>query len=492
MRLLAPPRGNAPRRLLRILALIAAALPLAVEAHAQSRPDLSARVDSLFAEWDRPGSPGCALGVVRDGRLDYARGYGYANLDHDVPITPSTVFYIASVSKQFTAASIVLLAQQGRLSLDDDVRAYIPELPDYGATITIRHLIHHTSGLRDYLTLMLLAGMRLEDVHTDAEVLDLVTRQAALNFTPGERYLYSNTGYLLMAEIVRRVSGKSLREFADEHIFRPLGMANTHFHDDRTMVVRNRALAYARNEDGSFRLDVWSNFDKVGSGGLLASVEDLALWDLNAEHQKVGGAALREQMLGRGVLNDGDTLDYAFGLIIGEYRGLRTVGHSGGSMGFRAHHLRFPDERFAVICLCNLGSIDPGALVRRVADIYLEDRFPKPPLATRASGPAPRGNAAGATSTEPAAAMLAEFAGRYHSAELRVTYTLAVEQDRLVLHGRNAPPATLESTGPDRFRAGGVALRFVRDDSGSITGFVLDAGRALGLSFQRAADRGES
>src|SRR5690606_17154623 len=342
MRLLAPPRGNAPRRLLRILALIAAALPLAVEAHAQSRPDLSARVDSLFAEWDRPGSPGCALGVVRDGRLDYARGYGYANLDHDVPITPSTVFYIASVSKQFTAASIVLLAQQGRLSPDDDVRAYIPELPDYGATITIRHLIHHTSGLRDYLTLMLLAGMRLEDVHTDAEVLDLVTRQAALNFTPGERYLYSNTGYLLMAEIVRRVSGKSLREFADEHIFRPLGMANTHFHDDRTMVVRNRALAYARNEDGSFRLDVWSNFDKVGSGGLLASVEDLALWDLNAEHQKVGGAALREQMLGRGVLNDGDTLDYAFGLIIGEYRGLRTVGHSGGSMGFRAHHLRFP------------------------------------------------------------------------------------------------------------------------------------------------------
>ena len=480
--------GDTSHRVLRILVLIAAALPAAAEARAQPRVDLSARVDSLFAEWDRPGSPGCALGIVQDGRLAYARGYGYANLDHDIPITPKTVFYIASVSKQFTAASIALLAQQGKLSLDDDVRAYIPELPDYGATITIRHLIHHTSGLRDYLTLMLLAGMRLEDVHTDEEVLDLVTRQTALNFAPGERHLYSNTGYLLMAEIVRRVSGKSLREFADEHIFRPLGMASTHFHDDRTMVVRNRAMAYVRNEDGSFRLDVWSNFDKVGSGGLLASVEDLALWDLDAEHQRVGGTALRQQMLERGVLNNGDTLDYAFGLVIGAYRGLRTVSHSGGSMGFRAHHLRFPDERFSVICLCNLGSIDPGRLALRVADLYLEDRFPEPPLATRASGPAPLGNAPGATPAELPATMLAEFAGRYHSAELRVTYSLAVEQDRLVLHSRNAPPATLESTGPDRFRAGGLTLRFVRDASSSITGFVLDAGRALGLRFQRRGD----
>lgn len=482
------PRGDALRRAFQALTLLAVALPFASAARAQPRPDLPARVDSLFAEWDRPGSPGCALGVVRDGRLAYARGYGSANLDHDVPITPSTVFYIASVSKQFTAASIALLAQQGRLSLDDDVRTYIPELPDYGATITIRHLIHHTSGLRDYLTLMPLAGMRLEDVHTDEEVLDLVTRQTALNFAPGERYLYSNTGYLLMAEIVRRVSGKSLREFADEHIFRPLGMVNTHFHDDRTMVVRNRAQAYARNRDGSFRLDVWSNFDKVGSGGLLASVEDLARWDLNAEHHRVGGPALRQQMLERGVLNNGDTLDYAFGLTIGEYRGLRTVGHGGSSMGFRAHHLRFPDERFAVICLCNLGSIDPAALARRVADIYLEDRFPEPPLATRASAPRPGGRSAGATSAEPAAAMLTELAGRYHSAELRVTYTFALEGDRLVVHRPNSAPATLESTGPDRFRAGGVTLRFERDASGRVTGFVLDAGRALGMRFQRAAD----
>ncbi|MFO7260206.1 MAG: serine hydrolase domain-containing protein [bacterium] len=488
MRPLAPSPGDVPRRPLRILTLIAALLPLAAEAHGQPRADLAARVDSLFAEWDRPGSPGCALGVVQDGRLVYARGYGYANLDHDVPISPKTVFYIASVSKQFTAASIVLLAQQGALSLDDDVRTYIPELPDYGAPITIRHLIHHTSGLRDYLTLMLLAGMRLEDVHTDEEVLDLVTRQEALNFTPGERHLYSNTGYLLMAEIVRRVSGKSLREFADEHIFRPLGMTSTHFHDDRTMVVRNRAMAYARNEDGSYRLDMWTNFDKVGSGGLLSSVEDLALWDLNAEHHTVGGAALREQMLERGVLNNGDTLDYAFGLVLGEYRGLRTVSHSGGSMGFRAHHLRFPDERFAVICLCNLGSIDAAGLARRVADIYLEDRFPEPPQATRASGPAPRAGDAASPFPAPAEAALAEFAGRYHSDELRVTYTLAVERGRLVLHGRNAPPATLQAIGPDRFRADGVALRFVRHDSRNITGFVLDAGRVLGLRFQRVPE----
>ncbi|GEM_PF-142142 len=334
------------------------------------------QVDRLFAAWDRPDSPGCAVGIIQNGRLIYQRGYGMANLEHDAPISSRTAFRIASTSKQFTALCVALLAEQGRLSLDDDVRRYAPELPVYEAPITIRHLMHHTSGLRDYLTLMELASARDEDFYTADEALDLLVRQSGLNFVPGSEYLYSNSGYYLLGLIVQRVSGQSLREFAQTHIFEPLGMTSTHFHDDHTQIVRQRATGYSTQEGGGWRIDE-TTLDLVGDGGLFTTVEDLFRWDQNWYHNRLGrgGDELICQAQTPGQLNGGEMLEYGFGLRVSEYRGLRTVSHGGAFVGFRAELLRFPEQRFSVICLANLSAVNPERLARQVADIYLANQF---------------------------------------------------------------------------------------------------------------------
>ncbi len=334
------------------------------------------QVDRLFAAWDRDDSPGCAVGIIQDGRLVCCRGYGMANLEHDVPLSSQTVFRIASASKQFTALCVALLAEQGRLSLDDDVRQYVPELPVYEAPITIRHLMHHTSGLRDYLVLMELIGARDEDFYTADDALELLARQSRLNFAPGREHLYSNSGYYLLGLIVQRVSGQSLREFAQAHIFEPLGMTSTHFHDDHTQIVRRRATGYSPRAGGGYRIDE-TTLDLVGDGGLFTTVEDLYRWDQNWYHNRLGrgGDDLIRQMERPGRLDDGEVLAYGLGLCVSDYRGLRTVSHGGAFVGFRAELLRFPAQRFSVICLANLSTVDPERLARRVADIYLAEQF---------------------------------------------------------------------------------------------------------------------
>ncbi len=458
--------------------LFVLAAPVASDAQQLER---TARVDELFSRFDRPGSPGCAVGVAENGSLIHQRGYGMANLDHGVPLTPQSVFYIASVAKQFSAATMALLADRGLISLDDDVRRYVPELPDYGAVITVRQLVHHTSGLRDYLTLMNLAGMRVEDVHSDQAVLDLVVRQNALNFAPGSEYLYSNTGYFLMSVIVNRVTGRSFRQFADEAMFQPLGMRNTHFHDDRTMIVPNRVISYAPRGEG-FRQDYWANFEKVGSGGLLTSVEDLHRWDQNFDADRLGSDRLMDVMHTRGVLSSGDTLEYAFGMNVGHYRGLRTVRHGGSSMGFRAHLLRFPEQRFSVITLCNVGTVDAAALSQQIADIYLDGRFPAPPPRADASV----GNAAAAQTTVAASASeLRDLVGDYHSAELRTSYAVAERAGTLYLLRPAAEDTELRPGARDTFHAGRFEVRFTRDDRGRISGMELDAGRVRNIGFTR-------
>jgi len=273
-------------------------------------PDSAAQVDRIFERWDRTVSPGCAAAVMKDGRIVYKRGFGMADLDHDVTITPATVFHVASMSKQFTAASILLLEQDGKLSVDNDVRRYIPELPDFGVKITLRHLIHHTSGLRDQWELLGLAGWRYsQDLITDEDVLAVMARQKDLNFKPGERYLYCNTGYTLLAQVVKRVSGRSFREFTQARIFDPLGMKSTHFRDDFDEIVKGMAYGYVQ-AGATYKLSV-TNFDTAGATSLLTTVEDLALWDENFYNPRVGGRALIERMLERGRLNSGETLDYA-------------------------------------------------------------------------------------------------------------------------------------------------------------------------------------
>ncbi len=346
---------------------------------AQDRASANKQVDQVFAKWDSTTSPGCALSVMKDGQIIYKRGYGMADLDHDIPITSETVFHVASISKQFTAAAILLLAQEGKLSLDDDVRKYITELPDFGTPITIRHLIYHTSGLRDQWELLGLAGWRYSlDLITDDDVLELMSRQRDLNFKPGEKYVYCNTGFTLLAQIVKRVSGQSLREFTTNRIFKPLDMKTTHFRDDHAEIVKRIAYGYVEGKGGEgFELSV-TNFDTVGATSLLTTVEDLARWDENFYHPRVGGPELVEQQLLRGKLNSGVELDYASGLIHGKYRGLPTVDHNGADAGYRADLLRFPDQHFSVACLCNKGEINPSQLTQSVADIYLAERFKEP------------------------------------------------------------------------------------------------------------------
>ena len=331
------------------------------------------QVDALFAQWNKADSPGCALAIIQNGRIIYKRGYGMANLELDVPISPQSVFYIGSVSKQFVSASIGLLAIQGKLDLDDDIRKYIPEIPEYDSPISIRHLIHHTSGMRDYLTLIGIAGVDFGTYH-EQDVLDLIARQKELNFKPGEEHLYSNSGYFMLSVIVHRASGKTLREFADEFIFKPLGMKNSHFHDDYMQLIKNRAAGYYPAGKGQFRNFI-STFDNVGSGGLFTSVEDLLLWDQNFYSFKVGGKELYDLMHTKGKLNSGAELDYAFAIDIGSYNGLKIEEHGGALGGYRSALTRFPEQNFSVVILSNLSSANSSNLALRVSDIYLGDYY---------------------------------------------------------------------------------------------------------------------
>jgi CubicO group peptidase (beta-lactamase class C family) len=400
------------------------------------------RVDAVFAAYDREDSPGCALGVVRDGRLAYARGYGMANLEHAVPITPQTVFDIGSTSKQFTAAAILLLAQQGKLSLDDDVRKHVPALPAYERTITIRHLLHHTSGLRDYLTLMSLAGVEFDGVTTDADALAFIIRQKSLNFPPGAEHLYSNSGYFLLSVIVKRASGKSLREFAEEHIFGPLAMKHTHYHDDHTEIVPRRATGYAPRRTGGFSVAM-SGFEQTGDGAVYTSVEDLLPWDRNFYAPQVGGPELLRGLQTTGTLAGGAPLTYAAGLVVGEYRGLRTVRHGGSWAGYRAELLRFPEEKLSVICLCNLATANPGRLAQQVAEIF---------LAGKMAAPQARASADAAQAVPLAEAEWKPKAGLYRSAKTGALLRIAWRDARLWLAQFGGEADELLALAPARFR----------------------------------------
>lgn len=346
-------------------------LAAAAGAGAQSQ---NAAVDRIFAAYDKPDSPGCALSVMREGKVIYSRGYGMADLDHDIPISPSSVFHVASISKEFTAASILMLAEEGKLSIDDDIHKYIPELPDFGVRITLRHLLLHTSGIRDQWTLLVMNGWRLnQDLITDQDVLDILSKQKALNFPPGDQFLYSNSGYTLLAQTVKRVSGKTLREFTRERIFGPLGMTHTFFRDNHAEIVKNQAYGYVPAGKGKFELRI-PDFDTVGATSLLTTVEDFAKWDANFDQPKLAPNVIAK-MQERGRLNSGAPIDYGFGLMPGVYRGLAFTGHGGSDAGYKADYLRFPKERLAVACQCNLGNVVPRNLTLQVAEVFLGDRM---------------------------------------------------------------------------------------------------------------------
>lgn len=446
------------------------------------------KVDKLFAAWDKTTSPGAALAVIHDGRIIYERGYGMAKLEDGIVMTPDKIFDIGSVSKQFTATCVVMLVRDGKISLDDNVRKYIPELPDYGTPITVRHLLHHTSGLRDYNALLELAGFRGDsDCPTVEEALGVICRQKKLNYPPGQEYSYTNTGYFLLGQIVERVSGKSLNVFAQEHIFKPLGMEHTLYQEDHTQVIRDRATGYDPDGQG-FKIDM-SNWDETGDGNVYTSVEDLYLWDQAFYNGKLGKDVM-DMLHTKGTLNDGKPIDYAFGLVVTGYKGLKVIEHGGAWAGFRAAIVRFPDEKFSAICLANLGTMDPSGLCFKVADIYLSDELKEPPK--------PAGKKAEAVTVDKkdlapllplTAVMLNEYAGTYISSELLdARYQIKVDKDKLVLKMRTIPGAPMKALAPDKFiePESGANIEFMRGKGGKVAGFKLAVGRAAGIVFQKA------
>jgi CubicO group peptidase (beta-lactamase class C family) len=356
-------------------------------AAAGQQPDNAAQVDRLFAAWDRKDSPGCVVLVRQDGKTLHERAYGMANLELGVPLSLSSVFLLASVSKQFIVFLIMLLAQGGQLSLDDDIRKHVPEVPDFGKTITIRHLIHHTSGLREDLTSFNLAGWRSGDVITREDFLRFVKNQKDLNFNPDAQYLYCNTGYHLLAIIAERVAKKPVPQFADESIFRPLGMKATVVRDQHRKLIANLVAPYGPRFDrleksfpnDAYKLNAFQlarvAHDMPGASNIHSTVGDLARWDQNFYDAKIGDKKLLDAMQTKAKLNNGKEIKYAGGLMIDAYRGLKTVSHTGSHGGYKTVILRFPDQRFSVIILANVRDFVPMRLAKKVADVYLHDRL---------------------------------------------------------------------------------------------------------------------
>jgi CubicO group peptidase (beta-lactamase class C family) len=386
------------------------------------------KADAFLAQWEKNDMPGCSVGVVKDGKLVYKRAFGMANLDYDVPNKPSTRFNLASVSKPFTAMSIALLAQQGKLSLDDDIRKYVPEIPKYEDTITIQHLIHHTSGIREYEALVRFGGLGTDNAYSPKAILNMLARQKNLSFKPGAKYQYSNSGYFLMGTIVERVSGKSWRAFAEENIFKPLGMKNTLIYDNRFEVIKNRAHGYQVGPDKSIRARS-SLYNLVGAGGVLTTVEDLSFWVQNFYEPKVGDKELIQLLTTPGTLNSGEKNSYAFGMWLGEYKGLPIITHSGNMMGYRARIVSFPEQKFTAIALCNNMAILPSAIVTKLSDIYLEGQL-KPVVPSQKK----------AAETLPQAIALSEkealrYAGIYANLESGKVFKLNVKDGKLINSG---------------------------------------------------------
>jgi CubicO group peptidase (beta-lactamase class C family) len=383
---------------------------------------LTQKVDQIFSVYDKPGSPGCSLGIIRNNDFAYRKAYGSANLELGVPLSSQSVFYMGSVSKQFTAAAVVLAAEQGYLSLDDDVHKYIPEVPDYGHVVTLRQMIHQTSGFRDFFTLLSLSGHDVADFNSPEDIFKIVARQKGLNNIPGDEWIYSNTNYFLLGMVVKRATKKSLAEFAAENIFKPLRMSHTLFYDDRRLVVAGRVAAYDSGGPDSFRVDWSTTYEVVGGGGLMSTVDDLLLWDRNFYSNRLGKGTLVQELQTPGVLNNGNKISYAMGLDLGDYRGLPIVEHGGALFGYRTELLRFPEQELTVICLCNIENAVPENLAREVADLYLADELQTGASALNASS---KGNF-----PDPAT-----FTGKYLDPRTHMMYTFTASNGNLMAWG---------------------------------------------------------
>ena len=463
--------------MLRRLFLVSLALPASLSA--QAPRDHTPLVNRVFTRWDSTTGPGCAVGIDRPGAPRFTRAFGSADLEYDIPNKAETIFEAGSVSKQFTAAATVLLALEGKLNLADDVRKYVPELPAYDRPVTIRHLLNHTSGIRDWGEIAAIAGWPRETrVHTHDHVLDILSRQRALNYPPGDRYSYTNSGYNLLAIIVSRVSGKPFATFSRERLFQPLGLTSTQWRDDFRRVVKGRAQAYSRGRDGQWQLEM--PFENVhGNGGLLTTVSDLLTWTAMLDRPTPQWKAMVDSMHVRGRLTKGDTIDYALGLVVHDYRGVPMVDHSGATAGYRAELGRFPGKGIAIAVLCNAASANAVAYASQLADSVLG---PALGAVAAARPPAPRADTA---SWKPSAGDLAAYAGTYYSSDVETTLELSVANGTLMLFRRPAERIALRPTSRDTFTGFDDRLWFTRDASGKVTALHVAGSRAYDVVFER-------
>jgi len=424
-------------------------------------------------------TPGATVAVQRDGKIVFSKGYGYADLEYGIKNTPSTIFHIASVSKQFTAFAIAMLADQGKLNLNDDIRKYLPELHDFGSVITIEHLVHHTSGLRDQWSLLMMAGWRLDDVITKDQIMRVLSRQTDLNFKPGDEMVYCNSGYTLMAEIVSRVTGETFSDWCKKNIFDPLEMKSTLFYDDHEKIVKNRAYSYYEVPEG-FKKSVLS-YANAGATSLFTTVEDLSLWAVNFEKMKVGNKNVMDIMNRKFVLNNGDTIRYAFGQAIEEYKSLMSYSHGGADAGYRTFLLRFPDQHFSVCVFSNLASFDPGGLSYELANIYLAKELKEKPSQVPPPPPSKE-----EPPFDPAGVKLLEFTGRFYSPELETFYTLDIKNDTLVAHHQRHDDLKLAPYKKDGFTTNFLGnLEFTRNGKGQVIGMKASNGRVRNLVFNK-------
>lgn len=450
---------------------------------------VDSKMDNLFSNY-KSETPGVAVAVVKNGKIIFKKGYGMANLEYGIPITSKTIFHVASVSKQFTAFSIYLLEKQGKISLEDDVRKYFPELPDYGKIIRIKHLIAHTSGLRDQWALLTLAGWHMEDVITTGQILKLVIEQKALNFETGAAFSYSNTGFTLLAEIVERVTGQSLADFTREHIFAPLKMTDTQFYDDFHKVVKNRAYSYEQKNGEYVKKEL--HYSNVGPTSLLTTVEDLAKWANNFDHPKVGDAKLIAEFNKASLLDnnkpviwaarESDTTYHAKGQLRWRYRGLNVITHGGHDAGFRAWLARFPENNFSIVTLSNDEHYDILGTGLKMTEFYLKDEFKE----IARSNPRNLVNAP----MEKYSSNANDFKGEYYSDELTTGYSIKVQDDKVMMTHNRLSDIALTRIGENKFsgtNSFSFEIEFMRSGK-EIVGFKISNFGAKNVKFKRIAN----
>ncbi|SFE97854.1 CubicO group peptidase, beta-lactamase class C family [Chitinophaga sp. CF118] len=450
------------------------------------------KVDSLFASYNSH-TPGAAVAIVKDGKVVFQKGYGMADLDHDIPITPQTVFNIASVSKQFTAFAIYLLASEGRISLEDDIRKYITELPDYHTVIKVKHLLGHTSGLRDQAAIGSLAGNSSGDISTTEQILKLTVRQRNLNFTPGTAFGYCNTGYTLLAEIIHRVTGKSFAAYTEEKIFKPLGMTSTQFYDNHEKVVKNKAASYELINGIYYHKPL--NVSNPGPSNLLTTVEDLSKWVLNFENPVVGTPELIKAFNEASYLDNGrkvvlrisgdhDTIFHAKGQNLSNYKGVDMITHGGHAAAFRTFMGRFPSEHLAIIALSNDEYNERLNARWQIANFYIKDKLKEEkPLA-----PTPDQSIVKPIVEYPD--NLKDYAGEYYSDELSTSYTFVVRGNALIMTHLRLKDIELKREDDNKFSGSGpetfaFEMMFLKNEKHAVTGFTISNFGVKNLKFMK-------